>query len=91
MSANETTLSSKSQFVKVNHYTSVHDTFTYHYKMSTRYFFLPVINPCDSYPCHRALCTPLQNDYMCKCLPGTSGKNCENGKNKKYTDILLWF
>ena len=41
------------------------------------------LNECEPNPCvYSTGCIDGANDYMCTCLPGYTGKNCEAGEWK---------
>lgn len=47
-------------------------------------------NECYSRPCqHGSTCNDLINDYSCTCLPGYTGKDCENGKYR-LMNTFIW-
>lgn len=50
-------------------------------------FIFPAdVNECQSHPCQNgANCTDKINGYLCMCVPGFVGINCEIGKSFKIT------
>lgn len=38
------------------------------------------INECESSPCVHGNCTDQVNGYLCECIPGYIGVNCDTGK-----------
>lgn len=38
------------------------------------------IDECESSPCVQGNCTDQVNGYLCKCIPGYIGVNCDTGK-----------
>ena len=53
------------------------------------YFLFPDINECVNSPCQNgATCINNHGSYQCKCKPGFSGKQCEQGK--LFVERSLW-
>lgn len=47
------------------------------------------IDSCSKEPCeNNGTCTNLVNNYLCVCVAGFNGTNCENGKDTLYNISL---
>lgn len=46
------------------------------------------IDECESSPCIQGNCTDQVNGYICECIPGFRGVNCDTGK-KSIKNIRL--
>ena len=41
------------------------------------------VDECSSQPClNGGVCTDAQAEYVCKCVPGYGGKNCDKGEHR---------
>lgn len=43
------------------------------------FVFVTEIDECESSPCVQGNCTDQVNGYLCDCMPGFRGVNCDTG------------
>ena len=68
---------------KNNHNRTISDEVRMHALNSFNYFFVcSDINECSSSPCQNGgACIDAVNSYLCSCVDGYDGDNCETGNN----------